>query len=385
MLNPAGAEGLAAIQWARAQSWSIDRIRVDPPGPGELLVRVRAAGLCHSDLHMVQGGYPELSRPIVGGHEGAGVVEMTGPDVTGFAAGDHVLFCIPVPPCGTCPACLRYLPHMCERGALIGRGRQISDGTARHHARGKDLAIFVFLGAFAEFTVVSASSCLRVDQSLSFAEICTISCAGVTGWGSVQNTAELRAGETAVVVGVGGVGANAVAAARFAGASWLLAVDPLEPRRELAVRLGADAAVPDLSAAAEAVDSATAGRGADAVIMAMSVGDGHVISDALSLLGKRGRLVVVNVHPEAERSVSLSMRDLQLYEKQIRGCLSGSWHGRRGAEFLLELTRRGRYDPAAIVDRTYTLDQINLGYQDQAAGRTVRGVILMPESSARLA
>lgn len=379
MLSPAGAEGRAAIQWARDQSWSIERIRVDPPGPGEVLVRVRAAGLCHSDLHMVQGGYPELSRPIVGGHEGAGVVEMTGPDVTGLGVGDHVLFCIPVPPCGTCPACLRALPYLCERGALIGKGRQISDGTARHHAGERDLAIFVFLGAFSEHTVVNASSCLRVDQSLSFAEICTISCAGVTGWGSVQNTADLRPGETAVVVGVGGVGANAVAAARFLGASWLLAVDPLDPRRELAVHLGADAAVPDLEAAAAAVDSATSGRGVDAVIMAMSVGDGGLIADALPLLGKRGRLVVVNVHPDTERSVSLSMRDLQLYEKQIRGCLSGSWHGRRGAEFLLDLARRGRYDAAAIVDRTYALDQIDLGYQDQAAGRTVRAVILMPD------
>jgi NDMA-dependent alcohol dehydrogenase len=380
MQSRAGAEGRAAIQWARDQSWSIDRIRVDPPGPGEVLIRVRAAGLCHSDLHMVQGGYPELSRPIVGGHEGAGVVEMTGPGTTGFAVGDHVLFCIPVPPCGTCAACLRGLPYLCERGALVGQGRQISDGTSRHHAGDRDLAIFVFLGAFSEFTVVNAASCLRVNQALSFAEICTISCAGVTGWGSVQNTAELRAGETAVVVGVGGVGANAVAAARFLGASWLLAVDPLEPRRELAVRLGADAAVPDLPAAAEAVASATYGRGADAVIMAMSAGDGHLISDALALLGKRGRLVVVNVHPETERLVSLTMRDLQLYEKQIRGCLSGSWHGRRGAEFLVDLARRGRYDPAAIVDRTYALDQINLGYQDQAAGRTVRAVILMPEA-----
>jgi NDMA-dependent alcohol dehydrogenase len=378
MLSPAAAEGDAAIQWAPDQSWSIERIRVDPPGPGEVLVRVRAAGLCHSDLHMVQGGYPELSRPIVGGHEGAGVIEMTGPDITGLAVGDHVLFCIPVPPCGACPACLRDLPYLCERGALIGKGRQISDGTARHHARDRDLAIFVFLGAFSEYTVVSASSCLRVDKSLPFAEICTISCAGVTGWGSVQNTAELRAGETAVVVGAGGVGANAVAAARFLGASWLLAVDPLEPRRELAMRLGADATVPDLRTAAAAVDSATSGRGADAVIMAMSVGDGRLISEALPLLGKRGRLVVVNVHPEAERSVSLSMRDLQVYEKQIRGCLSGSWHGRRGAQFLLDLARRGRYDPAAIVDRTYTLDQINEGYQDQAAGRTVRAVVLMP-------
>lgn len=379
MLSPAGAEGLAAIQWARDQSWSIERIQVDPPGPGEVLVRVRAAGLCHSDLHMVEGGYPELSRPIVGGHEGAGVVEMTGPDVPGLAAGDHVLFCIPVPPCGTCPACLRALPYLCERGALIGKGRQISDGTARHHSGERDLAIFVFLGAFSEYTVVSASSCLRVDKSLSFADICTISCAGVTGWGSVQNTAELRAGETAVVVGVGGVGANAVAAARFLGASWLLAVDPLDARRDLAVHLGADAAVPDLEAAAAAVDSATSGRGVDVVIMAMSVGDGRLIADALPLLGKRGRLVVVNVHPETERSVSLSMRDLQLYEKQIRGCLSGSWHGRRGAEFLLDLARRGRYDPAAIVDRNYALDQIDLGYQDQAAGRTVRAVILMPD------
>jgi S-(hydroxymethyl)glutathione dehydrogenase/alcohol dehydrogenase len=375
-MTSGGVDCRAAIQWdSNGGPWSIETIRVDEPRRGEVLVRLEASGLCHTDHHLAEGGYPDIARPLVGGHEGAGVVEATGAGVTGLAAGDRVVLCVPVPACGGCVACLRGMSHLCERGALTGGGRQISDGTSRHHARGTDLGIFVFAGTFAEYTVVAQETCHRVEGELTGLDVCSVSCAGVTGWGAVQNTAELRPGDVAVVVGVGGVGANALMAARYLGASAVLAVDPLARKRDLAKTFGADDAVSDLDQARMLVSEWTRGRMADVVIMAMGVGDGAQLAAGLALLGKRGRLAVVNVHPPEESTATVSLRDLQSMEKQVRGCLSGSWHGRQGVRFLLDLAARGRYDPARIVDATWTLDQIEEGYAHQLDGHSLRGVL----------
>ena len=371
-----GVECRAAVQWEQGGGpWSLETIRVDGPRRGEVLVRMEAAGLCHTDHHLAEGGYPEIVRPLVGGHEGAGVVAEVGPGVADLRPGDRVVLCVPVPACGTCVACLRGMTHLCERGALTGAGRQVSDGTSRHHARGVDLGIFVFAGTFAEYTVVAQETCHRVEGDLRGVDVCSVSCAGVTGWGAVQNTAQLEPGEVAVVVGVGGVGANALMAARHLGASAVLAVDPLERKRALAPGFGADAAVADLDEARELVGEWTRGRMADVVVMAMGVGDGSRLGDGLALLGKRGRLAVVNVHPADEGTATVSLRDLQSMEKQVRGCLSGSWHGREGVRFLLDLAARGRYDPSLIVDATWTLDQLEEGYAHQLAGDSVRSVV----------
>ena len=372
-----GIDCRAAVQWTLGTEWGIEEIRVDPPRRGEVRVRVEVAGLCHSDHTLFTGGYPEIRRPIVGGHEGAGVVDEVGPGVVDLVPGDPVVLCVPVPACGFCAACLRGLTYLCERGQFTGAGRQISDGTARHHARGKDLGVFVFLGTFGEFTVVDQWSCLKINPSLGRQEACTVACAGVTGWGSVQNTARFRAGETAVVIGIGGVGANALMAARFLGAADVVAVDPLSSKRALAAGFGANVVVGDFAEAREQVGALTRGRMADVVIMAMGVGDGSLMAEALSLVGKRGRVVVVNSHPDGESSASIRLRDLQSMEKQVLGCLSGSWHGRKGASFLLDLAERGLYDPGRIVDATYDLDHLAQGYEDQLAGRTLRGVVRM--------
>lgn len=366
----------AAVHWGGDAQWSIETVDIDPPRPGEVLVRMLAAGLCHTDRALVQGSYPSVRRPVIGGHEGIGVVEQVGAGVTEVAEGDHVLFLIPVPPCGRCRSCLAGWTHLCETaGAQVGPGRQISDGTARHHVRGQDLGIFVLLGLFAEYTVVNEASVLKIAPELSPLGYCTVSCAGVTGWGAVRNTAELQPGEVAVVVGVGGVGANAVQAARYLGASAVLAIDPLPDRRALAVALGADDAVSDLASARDRVAEWTRGRMADAVFMTAGPNDATMMAAALGSLGRRGRLVVVNVHPDDDSGVALPLRELQEQEKQIRGCHSGSWHGRRGASFLLDLAARGRYDPGAIVSRTYPLADIYRGYAEQANGEVVRAVL----------
>ena len=355
--------------------WSIETVEIAPPRPGEVLVRMLAAGLCHTDLALVRGSYPGVRRPVIGGHEGIGVVAEAGAGVD-LIEGDHVLFLIPAPPCGRCHSCLAGWTHLCETsGPQVGAGRQLSDGTARHRVDGEDVGIFVLLGLFAEYALVNAASVLKIAPDLSPFAYCTVSCAGVTGWGAVRNTAELRSGEVAVVVGVGGVGANAIQAARHLGAGAVLAVDPLAERRQLAVDLGADDAVPDLETARDRVAEWTHGRMADAVLMTAGPSDTAMMSGGLAALGRRGRLVVVNVHPDDSAGVTLPLRELQEHEKQIRGCHSGSWHGRRGATFLLDLAARGQYDPGAIVSRTYPLAEIDRGYAEQGRGEVVRAVL----------
>lgn len=366
----------AVVQWSIDEGWGLEEITLDPPGPEEVLVRVKAAGLCRSDHHLIDRGYSEIRRPVVPGHEGAGVVEEVGSNVTDLAPGDHVLFCVPVPACGYCPACLRGLTYYCENGQYTGGGMQIADHGARHHGRGQDLSIFVFLGTFADHTVVNRHSCVAIDPSLDFKDVCTIGCAGVTGWGSVQNTAKTQPGEMVVVMGVGGVGANALMAARFVGARSVIAVDPLETKRKAALGFGADLAVENVDAARELVGSLSAGRMADVVIMALGAGDGELLAPSLGLLGKRGRCVIVNVHPEEETHAAVSLKNLQTYEKQILGCSNGSWHGYQGAKFLLALQERGLYDPGLIVTNTYSLESIDQGYADQIAGECVRAVVV---------
>ena len=366
----------AAVLWPGANEFSVEEITLDPPGPGEVLVRLQATGLCHSDHHLIDGGYRDIRRPVIAGHEGAGIVEAVGPGVTAVRPGDHVILAVPMPPCGACPACLDGLPHLCERGAFIGEGFQIADGTARHHARGQDLSLFVFLGTFAEHTVVHADSCVVVDGSLPAEVACTIACAGVTGWGAVLNTAGVRPGEVVVIAGVGGIGANSLQAARFAGARAVVAIDPVPFKRELATRLGATAAVATFEEAWTEIDRLTEGRLANKVIMAMSAGDGRFLEPALRLVGKQGRVVIVNVHPDEETTATVSLRSLQSLEKQVVGCLAGSWDGRKGIRFLTDLQRRDLYHPGEIVSRVYrSLDDLSTGYRDQAEGHIVRGAI----------
>lgn len=368
--------GRALVQRRIDEHWSLEEITVDAPGPDEVRVRIKSAGLCRTDHHLIDRGYPQIRRPVVAGHEGAGVVEDVGENVKDIAPGDHVLFCIPVPSCGFCTACLRGLTYFCENGQYTGEGFQIADHQTRHHARGEDLSIFIFLGTFADYTVVNQRSCVKIDPSLPFEKVCTVGCAGVTGWGSVQNTAKTQPGETVVVLGVGGVGANALMAARFVGAKDVIAVDPLKSKRDVAPLFGADHAVADLAGAHDLVGSLTAGRMADVVIMALGAGDGELLAPSLDLLGKRGRAVIVNVHPDKETHAAVSLQNLQSYEKQILGCYSGSWNGYQGATFLLGLQERGLYDPGLIVTNTYTLETIDEGYADQEAGNCVRAVVV---------
>ncbi len=364
----------AAVLWELNAPWSVEEIELDEPKAGEVLVKLAASGMCHSDEHLVTGDLP-FGLPIIGGHEGAGVVEKVGEGVSWVQPGDHVVFGF-IPACGRCPSCSTGHQNLCDLGAVMALGMQISDGTSRHHAHGKDLGLMCLLGTFANHTVVNEASCIKIDKDVPLDKACLLGCGVVTGWGSAVYAAETAPGDIVAVVGVGGIGANAIQGARMAGAKQIWAIDPIEGKREKAMEFGATHTAASLEEAMPAMQEATWGRMANKVIMTMGVGSGELMAGALAITAKRGRVVVTNIHPALEFSATMSLLDLTLMEKQVVGSLFGSANPRADIPKLLELYGDGSLDLDGLVTQTYGLDDVNQGYEDMRAGKNIRGVLV---------
>jgi S-(hydroxymethyl)glutathione dehydrogenase/alcohol dehydrogenase len=364
----------AAILWELNTPWSVEEIELDAPKAGEVLVKIAASGMCHSDEHVVTGDLP-FAMPIIGGHEGAGVVEAVGPGVSWLAPGDHVVFGF-IPSCGRCPSCSTGHSNLCDMGALLGTGKQISDGTSRHHAKGQDISTMCLLGTFAHHTVVNEASCIKIEKDIPLEKACLLGCGVVTGWGSSVYAAEVSPGDTVVVVGIGGIGANAVQGAKLAGAKHVIAIDPIEFKREKAMQFGATHTAASMAEALPLVQQISWGTMANKVIMTMGVGSGAVIGEALALTAKRGRVVVTNIHPAMEYSASMSLLDLTLMEKQVVGSLFGSGNPRADIPKLISLYREGQLDLDSLISKTYPLEGVNDGYDDMRAGKNIRGVLV---------
>lgn len=364
----------AAVLWEIGQSWQVREIELDPPGPGEVLVKLAASGMCHSDEHLVTGDLP-FELPIIGGHEGAGVVQEVGPGVSWLAPGDHVVFGF-IPSCGRCASCSTGHQNLCDLGALMGLGKQITDGTSRHHAEGKDLGLMCLLGTFAHHTVVNEASCIKIEKDVPLDRACLLGCGVVTGWGSSVYAAEVSPGDVVAVVGVGGIGANAIQGARLAGAKQIWAIDPVEFKREKAMEFGATHTAASMEEALPMIQEASWGTMANKVIMTMGVGEGAVLAQGLALTAKRGRLVVTNIHPALEMSANVSLLDLTLMEKQVVGSLFGSGNPRADIPKLLNLYRAGQLDLDGLVTRTYPLEGVNEGYEAMREGTNIRGVLV---------
>ncbi|MEI6403986.1 MAG: NDMA-dependent alcohol dehydrogenase [Actinomycetota bacterium] len=363
----------AAVLWEVNTPWSVEEIDLDPPGPGEVLVKLAASGMCHSDEHLVTGDLP-FGLPIIGGHEGAGVVQEVGEGVSWLSPGDHVVFGF-IPSCGRCASCSTGHQNLCDLGALMGLGRQITDGGSRHHARGQDLGLMCILGTFAHHTVVNEASCIKIDKDVPLDRACLLGCGVVTGWGSSVYAAEVKPGDTVAVVGVGGIGANAIQGAKLAGAKRIIAIDPVEFKREKAMEFGATHTFSSMEEALPGIQELTWGTMANKVIMTMGVGSGEVIGSAMALAAKRGRVVVTNIHPALEYSASMSLLDLTLMEKQLVGSLFGSGNPRADIPKLIGLYREGQLDLDGLVTNEYPLEGVNEGYDAMRAGTNIRGVL----------
>lgn len=363
----------AAICFERGKDWQVETIDLDPPKAGEVLVRMGGSGLCHSDEHILTGDLP-WPLPIVGGHEGAGVVEQVGPGVTTVEPGDHVIFGF-IPACGRCHSCSTGHQNLCDLGMYMGEGLQVSDHTARHHLGGRDLNLVCMLGTFSERTVVNEANCIKIEKDVALDVACLLGCGVVTGWGAAVNTGQVAAGDTVVVIGIGGIGINAVQGAALAGAERIFAVDPVAFKREKAMEFGATDTAGSTDEVFELLQQATRGRLANVVINTKGLGEGADIADALRLAGKLGKVVVTNLHNVEETQVAMSAIDLVLMEKQVRGSLFGSANPRADIPRMLDLYRNGKLKLDQLATHHYTLDEVNQGYDDMRNGRSLRGVI----------
>ncbi len=368
-----------AILWNVNEPWSVEEIEIDDPREGEVQVQLAASGLCHSDHHLFTGDSPLESYPAIGGHEGAGVITKIGPGVKGLQEGDHVVLSF-IPACGQCVPCSTGHQNLCDLGADLLTGKSISDGTSRIRARGKDVIPMCLLGTFAPYVTVHQYSVVKIDDRIPLEVAALVGCGVTTGWGSVTNVAQVRPGENVVVVGVGGVGINAVQAAVAAGANNIIAVDPVPYKRDQAKRFGATHTFASMEEALEPVTELTWGRLADAVVLTIGRIQGEHIEPAMWLTGKTGRCVVVGMGHVDDMDVKLSLALLAVMQHTLHGALFGGANPRKEIPSLLSMYQAGKLELDSLITTTYQLEDINQGYQDMLDGKNLRGVIKYTEA-----
>ncbi|MFW2332681.1 NDMA-dependent alcohol dehydrogenase [Ilumatobacter sp.] len=375
----------AAVIHGVGQDWSIEEIEVDPPKTGEVLVKWANAGMCHSDEHLLTGDFVPLPEtmeamgidsifPMIGGHEGAGVIAEVGPGVASVAVGDHVSASF-VPSCGSCRYCVTGRQNLCDTSGGTFLPGMITDGTSRHRGSCGELKLIAKLGTFSEYSCVAESQVIKVDADLPLAAVSLVSCGVATGWGSATNRGNVRPGDTVVVVGIGGIGINAVQGAAMAGAKRVVAVDPVEFKREQAMEFGATDTFASMEEAFPAVTEMTMGQMAEVVIMTPGVLYGDLMNLGTKLAGKGGTIVATAVAPLSQTSADINLSEITLWNKEIKGTVFGSLNPRFDIPNLLSMYRAGTLKLDELVTNTYSLDDINVGYQAMRDGENIRGVI----------
>jgi S-(hydroxymethyl)glutathione dehydrogenase/alcohol dehydrogenase len=354
--------------------WTVEEIELDSPKRDDVLIKLAASGLCHSDAHLDTGDIPLPFAPVLGGHEGAGVVEEVGPGVHGLQVGDHVVTTFP-PSCGTCRWCSAGVGYLCDVGAGV-LGGTAPDGTNRIHARGKPVGAMSFLGTFAPYMVAPVSGVIKIEKDIPLEKAALIGCGVPTGWGSSVYAADTQVGDTVVVVGTGGVGVHAVQGARMAGAATIVAVDPVPFKRETAEHLGATHSTAAFDEATDLVRELTNGVMADRVILTAGVGYGNLVGPCAFLTRKGGTLVVTSAAPALQGQIDLNLLDFVMSGKRLQGSLYGCCNARVDVPKLLDHYRRGELHLDELVTRTYDLEDINQGFADMDAGRNIRGVVV---------
>jgi NDMA-dependent alcohol dehydrogenase len=368
-----------AVLWGVGEEWSIEEIELGDPREGEVQVQLAASGLCHSDEHLVTGGTPVASYPVIGGHEGSGVVTKVGPGVTGLKEGDHVVTAF-IPACGTCPPCSRGQQNLCDLGANLLAGTSISDGSYRVQARGKDVIPMCLLGTFSPYMTVHQASVVKIEPDIPLEIAALVGCGVTTGWGSATKVADVRPGENVVIMGVGGVDMNAVQGAAAAGAKRVMVIEPVAQKREWAMEMGATHAFANIEEATPAINELTWGRMAEKTIITVGDIQGEDIAAALSVTGKGGRAVVTGMGNAANVDVKLSLFELTLLQKDLQGAIFGGLAPRNAIPELLSLYQEGQLKLDELVTTRYALEDINKGYQDMRDGKNIRGMIVYTDA-----
>lgn len=362
-----------AVLFEAPGAWEIVEIEVEPPRQNELLVEMVASGLCHSDDHYVQGD-TIAPLPLAGGHEGAGRVVEVGPHTSGWSVGDHVVMSF-LPACGRCRWCASGQQNLCDMGRFLRDGCR-EDGSFRMSLPGDDrnLAQMCGISTFSEHTLIDVAAAIKVPKDISLEAACLTGCGVGTGWGSAVNSADISPGDTVIVMGNGGIGIHAVQGARHAGASHVIAVDPIELKREMAGKVGATAAFATMHEATEFARSHTNGQGADAAIVCTGVLESDHVTQAFAAIRKAGTVVVTAIG-QHETEISVNARELTLFQKRIQGSVFGESNPTTDIARMLDMYVNGDLILDELVTRTYALDEINQGYADMHAGINMRGVI----------
>jgi NDMA-dependent alcohol dehydrogenase len=361
----------AAVLFETGKRLELVDVDVQAPQAGEVLIRMAAGGVCHSDLH-VMTGHLVASLPAILGHEGAGVVAEVGPGVTSVKPGDHV---IPLwrLSCGVCEYCSDGRPALCAEGSQIRMTGRLLDGTTRFSRGGKEIKHFAGVSSFSEYSVVPERAVLRIPDDVPLDRAALLGCAVITGVGAVINAARVRPGSSMVVFGTGGVGLNAVQGGAIAGAEKIIAVDLLDSKLEFARRFGATHTVnASRGNPVEQVRALTGGRGVDYAFEV--IGLPATMRQAFDCLAKRGMAVVVGVTPMTTE-VSVPVMSLVYEERVLTGSVYGSSRPRIDLPKLIDLYRAGRLKLDELLTRSYPFKEINEAYEALERGEVARSVV----------
>lgn len=361
----------AAVLFEVGKGLEIREVDVQPPRAGEVLVRMAAGGVCHSDLH-VMTGHLSAPLPAILGHEGSGVVADVGSGVTSVRPGDHVLPLWRLS-CGECEHCTGGRPALCAAGSEIRRTGRLPDGTTRFTLGGREIKHFAGVSTFSEYSVIPERAVLKISTDLPLAKAALLGCAVITGVGAAIHAARVRPGSQVAVFGCGGVGLNVVQGAALAGAERIIAVDLLASKLEHARRFGATHTV-DASAGnpAEQVRALTGGRGVDYAFEV--IGLPAVMRQAYDSTAKRGMTVIVGVTPN-ETEVSVPVMSLVFEERVLTGSVYGSSRPRIDIPMLIDLYHAGKLRLDELLTRTYPFEQIGEAYEALERGEVARSVV----------
>lgn len=360
--------------YQQSQPLQIEELELDAPGPGEIMVRVRAAGLCHSDLSVIDGNRPR-PLPMALGHEAAGQVEQVGPGVSDLQVGDHVVFSF-VPSCGTCHYCLDGRAALCAPGAIANNQGVLLNGERRLHRDGTTINHHLGVSGFAEYAVTSRRSAVKIPPDLPFEIAAVFGCAVLTGIGALVHTASLRAGQTVLVVGLGGVGLSAVLGALAAGARQVIAADIAPDKLALAQSMGATHVVNSMDEDAIQQVKDISGGGVD--IAAEFAGVGAALEFAFAATRKGGSTVTAGL-PHPDTRLAISPVQMVAEERRFLGSYLGGHVPALDIPEYIALYQAGRLPVDKLLTHRISLEDINHGFDRLADGDAIRQVILFDE------
>jgi S-(hydroxymethyl)glutathione dehydrogenase / alcohol dehydrogenase len=358
----------AAVLYNFGEPLKVESLRLIAPRPDEVVVKLAASGVCHSDLSVQQAKLP-FPPPAVLGHEGAGIVEEVGKDVKHVKAGDHVVLSW-VENCGRCHYCIAGHAHLCD--AMMAS--MMSGGELVFEKDGTQISRMAGVGSFAERTIVRGTAAIKIPDDVPLDRACLVGCGVMTGVGAVVNTAKVQPGQTVAVFGCGGVGLNVIQGAALSGASRIIAVDLAPAKLELARVFGATDVVNGRDGnAADQVKSLTDGLGVDFAFEV--IGIPAVVQEAFLSLKRGGKVIVVGVTPLGQM-VEIPGQMISLDEKSVIGSLYGSANMKRDMPRLIDLYRRKRLKLDELVSKRITLDDVNTAFADMEKGAVARSVIV---------